>query len=146
MQARHELSSRSLHLLRLRPQSRLVLPEPSGPGSLRFEFKSNVTSATFECRFDDEDFGTCLQPLIVPSLGEGHHTFAVRAIDDGRADPTPATREFTTDLTPPAVADHRGPDLHDRIERPLRLRAPTTPTRPTAAPSTPRLPRTAHRR
>jgi hypothetical protein len=43
-------------------------------------------------------------------LVEGLHTFEVYAVDKaGNADPTPAARSFTVDLTPPTVAITQGP-------------------------------------
>jgi len=42
-------------------------------------------------------------------LAEGAHTFSVKARDAaGNEDPTPATRSFTVDLTPPALAAEAG--------------------------------------
>lgn len=68
-------------------------------------FASNDPWARFECRLDGATAYTpCTSPRTYTALGEGSHTFRVRAIDrDGLRDPTPATRSWVVDLTPPSV-------------------------------------------
>ena len=59
-----------------------------------------MTGATFECRFDGDDFAPCTAPLTRYGLALGAHTFYVRAVaPDGSRDPTPATRAFTLAVT-----------------------------------------------
>ena len=76
--------------------------------------------ATFQCRVDGAAFATCTSPLTTASLGDGAHTFDVRAIDAaGNVDATPRRRRSRS--TPPrptrrstrATADQRHhADLH----------------------------------
>ena len=67
-----------------------------------FEFVTGEADATFECRIDGAAFVACTSPFKAPSLADGEHVFAVRAVDDlGNPDPTPAERSFTIALTRP---------------------------------------------
>ncbi|MCB0828590.1 MAG: VCBS repeat-containing protein [Solirubrobacterales bacterium] len=76
-----------------------------------FGFSSPDGSAGFECSFDDQPFGACSGPGSHASpvpLAEGTHTFLVRSFDPvGNIDPTPASREFTVDTTPPETTQIR---------------------------------------
>ena len=56
---------------------------------------------TFECSVDGGPFEPCSSPRDVNGLADGNHTFQVRAIAGGIADPTPAERMFT--VSPPAL-------------------------------------------
>jgi hypothetical protein len=67
-------------------------------------------TASFECKLDNEaSFTDCSTPNPPPNdvksypgpLGEGSHTFRVRAVVGGVADPSPATRTWTVDTIPP---------------------------------------------
>jgi hypothetical protein len=83
----------------------------SGPdlkgSTAAFTFSSDLPDAAFKCRLDGP--GTkvgsaiaCTSPMSYPSLADGAYTFTVTAADlAGNADPTPATRTFTVDTTPP---------------------------------------------
>jgi large repetitive protein len=67
-----------------------------------FTFTSNEAGSSFECRVDAAVFAPCTTPFATAALGEGTHTFAVRAIDPaGNVDPTPATYSWLVDLTDP---------------------------------------------
>lgn len=60
--------------------------------------------ATFQCSLDGAGFSACTSPY-TPTLTDGAHTFAVRAVDTaGNIDPTPASRAFTVDSTPPTAS------------------------------------------
>jgi hypothetical protein len=76
-----------------------------------FTFRSEP-GATFTCRVDGGPFTSCTSPHTTGALGQGEHTFAVRADDvAGNRDETPATRTFFVDLTPPvAPAVVSGPE------------------------------------
>lgn len=59
----------------------------------------------FECSLDGSPFAACSPPAGYASLGDGTHAFAVRARDRvGNVDPTPATRTWTVDTTPPETS------------------------------------------
>jgi hypothetical protein len=76
--------------------------------SATFEFHSTELDSTFECRLDasspSDPFTPCSSPAAYSALGQGGHTFEVRAIDPaGNADPTPAPRTWTVDTLVPAA-------------------------------------------
>lgn len=66
-----------------------------------FEFTSPDATAGFECKIDMLAAGPCASPFTVTApLGEGNHSFSVWARDPvGNVDATPATFNFTLDLT-----------------------------------------------
>ncbi|MGC1166626.1 MAG: calcium-binding protein [Solirubrobacterales bacterium] len=85
------------------PQNRLGPPETlKGKAPKRkpqertakFTFSSNVPAATFECKLDRKKFKPCSSPAKAKRLKPGRHTFRVRAIAEGLADPTPAAWQF----------------------------------------------------
>ena len=79
---------------------------PSGPlTTTEVEFAFSVAAAEpnprFECRLDADAFAPCASPLAL-TVGQGAHTFEVRALDPvGNSDPTPATRTFAVDSLAP---------------------------------------------
>jgi hypothetical protein len=79
---------------------------PSGPtreASPTFAYHSTLPESTFECSVDNGSpaFGPCpAQPLA--ALADGAYTFRVRAISgESIPDPSPASRDFRVDTTPP---------------------------------------------
>ena len=69
-----------------------------------FGFGPSETGSTFECRLDAGAWGACTSPRSYTGLGDGVHTFDVRATDDvGNVDPTPASRTWTVDTSGAAV-------------------------------------------
>jgi hypothetical protein len=70
----------------------------------QFAFTNTNTcpGATFECSLDGAAFASCGSPATVGPLGEGSHTFAVRALDLVPQAGAAQSRTFTVDL--PAVA------------------------------------------
>ncbi|MEA2389868.1 MAG: large repetitive protein, partial [Thermoleophilaceae bacterium] len=67
-----------------------------------FSFSSNEAGSTFECRVDGTSFAPCSSPFTAGLLADGPHAFHVRATDiAANSDPTPATRSFKVDTTPP---------------------------------------------
>jgi hypothetical protein len=97
----------------LTPPETSITAGPSGlepVASASFSFSSNEPDATFACSLDGAPFAPCTSPFAVAGLGQGEHTFAVRAIDlAGHVDPTPATRTWTVDTIPPDVTISAGP-------------------------------------
>jgi hypothetical protein len=78
----------------------------------RFGYSSSDFRARFECSLDGGPFSPCPTYVerIEPALVDGPHSFAVRAVDQaGNADPTPASRSFEVDATPPRVRILSGP-------------------------------------
>ncbi len=66
--------------------------------------------ATFECALDAAAFAACTSPRMLTNLANGEHTFAVRVRDAvGNVDPTPATRTWVVDRTPPETTITAGP-------------------------------------
>lgn len=85
---------------------------PTGSTTATFTFFSPDAGAgaTFQCALDGSAFTACTSPQTYTSLSEAAHTFAVRVRDAvGNLDPTPATRTWTVDLTPPDTTITDGP-------------------------------------
>ncbi|MDP9442396.1 MAG: right-handed parallel beta-helix repeat-containing protein [Actinomycetota bacterium] len=92
------------------PPETTITAGPSGAtadDTPTFEFSSGEEGSRFACRVDAAPFGPCTSPYTTGPLGNGSHTFEVRATDPaGNTDPTPAARSFTVDVRPAmAVAD-----------------------------------------
>ena len=76
-----------------------------GSASATFAFSANSAGAGFECALDGAAFQPCASPYEATGLGDGAHTFAVRAAENGQVDNTPAQRTWTVDLSSPIVVD-----------------------------------------
>ncbi len=80
-----------------------------------FEFTSDDSGSTFECKLDGPgtttgSYAGCTSPNGFSSLADGSYTFSMRATDAaGNTDPTPATETFTVDATPPDTTITSGP-------------------------------------
>jgi hypothetical protein len=78
---------------------------PDSPTNLddaSFTYSSNRAGANFECRIDDAAFSGCpVNGQSYSGLADGAHTFEVRAVDAGVADPTPASFSWTIDTAVP---------------------------------------------
>lgn len=61
--------------------------------TLNFEFNS-PGAFSYECATDGGDYGSCTSPYVIPALGDGPHTFTVRAN-------VMETVQQCTDLGPP---------------------------------------------
>lgn len=77
--------------------------------SARFTFDSD-TGDSFLCKLDDTASRSCNEGSVTYSdLGDGFHRFTVTALRSGVPDPTPATRTWAVDATPPDTVIDGGP-------------------------------------
>jgi hypothetical protein len=85
----------------------------SGGGTFTFTGDDAGAGVTgYECRLDAEAFGDCTSPKAYTGLGNGSHTFYVRALDGaGNVDPTPASYTWTVDVVSPVVTLTEKPPL-----------------------------------
>ena len=73
--------------------------------SASFVFTSTEAGSTFQCSLDGGALANCTSPDNYAALAEGIHSYSVQATDAaGNTDPTPATHNWTVDLTPPVVS------------------------------------------
>jgi len=93
----------------------VLLSGPTGPvasTSATFTFVSPDAGpgATFQCSLDGAGYVACTSPRDLTGLAAGAHAFAVRVRDAaGNLDPTPATRAWVVDLSPPHTTISSGP-------------------------------------
>ncbi len=89
----------------LTPPNTVINSGPSGTvraDSVSFTFSASEAGSSFECSLDGAAFVVCSSPKTYPALGNGLHTFEVRAVDpSGNVDPEPAARAFTVDPNAP---------------------------------------------
>jgi hypothetical protein len=75
-----------------------------------FAFSSSEAGSDFRCRVDAGPYAACSSPHTTAPLADGSHVFRVRAIDPaGNTDPSPSSRSFTVDATPPQTTINSGP-------------------------------------
>jgi outer membrane protein OmpA-like peptidoglycan-associated protein len=80
--------------------------EYSSSAAASFGFAADDAEASFECRLDGTDWASCSSPQAYGPVGDGPHTFSVRAIDAlGNTDTTPASRSWTVDTSAPAAPE-----------------------------------------
>jgi len=80
---------------------------PSGPTastSASFTFTDTASPVTFQCALDGGPASSCSSPLSYSGLTQGSHTFAVNATATGKSTSSDATRTWTVDTRPPAIA------------------------------------------
>jgi arylsulfatase A-like enzyme len=95
------------------PPDTTITGGPNGPTAAttaQFTFTSTEPGGTFQCSLDGAPFSLCTSPASFSGLTETSHTFAVKAIDGaGNEDPTPDSRSWTVDVTPPDTSIDSGP-------------------------------------
>jgi hypothetical protein len=86
---------------------------PDGPTTstaASFVFSSPDGGTSFQCSLDGAPFTTCTSPAGYTGLGEGAHSFEVKAADAaGTVDATPASRAWTVDTIAPETSLDDGP-------------------------------------
>lgn len=85
-----------------------------------FTFNSSGEASSFECALDAGSYGACSSPKSYEGLAEGSHTFKVRAVGPGGADPTPAERTVEVRELAKAVSSVSILDDFGRQEVPLK--------------------------
>jgi tetratricopeptide (TPR) repeat protein len=80
---------------------------PSASAVASFSFSADGAGG-FECKLDDGAFKTCTTPVRYKRLGEGEHTFRVRATATGERGPATA-HVWRIDLTAPTTTITEGP-------------------------------------
>ncbi len=85
--------------------------DPSNSSTATFTYTSSEAGSTFQCKLDSGAFATCPSSGITYSgLGEGQHTFQVRAIDSSEnVDPSPAGYTFNIVLSSSSGSGSAGP-------------------------------------
>jgi hypothetical protein len=75
-------------------------PDPSDSSSASFTYASNEPGSSFECKLDSGEFSPCpTNGISYQGLGDGPHSFQVRAIDpSGNVDPSPSGYTFNVAL------------------------------------------------
>jgi len=85
----------------------MITSGPTGTvpaASAAFGFTATEDDVTYECSLDGAPFAACAAPVSFTNLGQGSHTFAVRASDlAGHTDASPASRTWTVDTVSPDV-------------------------------------------
>ena len=85
-------------------------PDVVTNGSASFGLSANESGVAYECSLDDGAYAACTSPAEYSGLGNGDHTFRVRATDAvGNVDQSPAAASWTVDL-PPDTEILDGPD------------------------------------
>lgn len=90
------------------PPETSLLAGPSGTtagGDAHFEFSGfdDYGEVSYQCRIGSSPFAACSSPVDL-TVGEGTWTFQVRSVDEvGNPDPSPATRTWKVDRTPPTT-------------------------------------------
>jgi large repetitive protein len=76
---------------------------PTNSTSAAYTFSDSEAGVSFLCRLDATAFAACTSPKSYSGLGQGAHSFQVKARDAAGNESAPASRSWTIDLTPPPV-------------------------------------------
>ncbi|MDQ1626846.1 MAG: large repetitive protein, partial [Actinomycetota bacterium] len=71
--------------------------------SATFAFSDSEAAVTYQCAVDGAAFAACTSPKAYSALGQGAHSFAVRAVDAAANVSTVATRAWTADTVAPTT-------------------------------------------
>jgi hypothetical protein len=88
-------------------------PSVTDSTSATFSFSDGDSSASFRCRLDGAAFAVCASPVTYSGLGEGSHTFRVKAVDPAGNESTITSFTWTIDLTNPIVTIDPASEPHD---------------------------------
>jgi hypothetical protein len=75
--------------------------DPSNDPSPSLSFSDADSTAGFVCTLDDGEPSACASPLTYSGLGEGTHTFGVKAVDPAGNESGVTSYSWTVDLTAP---------------------------------------------
>ena len=76
--------------------------DPTNATGASFSFSADEGGSTFECQLDGGGWSSCSSPKSYTGLGDGSHTFQVRATDAaGNTDLSPASFTWTVDTAAP---------------------------------------------
>jgi Bacterial Ig-like domain len=84
-------------------------PQYTNETTAKFSFTDADPLATFQCELDGGGFAPCSSGVSYSRLGEGAHTFEVKAVDDLLGESDPTTYTWTIDTTPPPPPAITGP-------------------------------------
>jgi hypothetical protein len=77
---------------------------PSPEKSPSFAFTASETGSTFACQLDAAAFAACTSPTSYAGVGDGQHTFTVRATDAAGNTGAPTSYTWTIDATGPTAS------------------------------------------
>ncbi|MBZ5572747.1 MAG: hypothetical protein LAO09_12825 [Acidobacteriia bacterium] len=104
------------------PPAPVITSKPNNPTnqtSASFSFSDTELGVSFFCQLDGSGFGACSSPKTYTGLGQGSHTFSVKAQDTAGNQSNAASFTWTIDTTAPP--------------KPVITSAPTNPTNQTSA-------------
>src|SRR6478609_1388430 len=78
-------------------------PNPSPTGSATLSFSDADPLVTFRCQIDGSAFSPCASPATYSGLGDGSHTFGVKAVDVLLSESDVASYTWSVDTAPPPV-------------------------------------------
>ena len=76
-------------------------PNPSATGTATLSFSDADPLATFRCQIDGAAFSLCTSPATYSGLGDGQHTFGVKAVDVLSNESAVVSYTWSVDTTPP---------------------------------------------
>ena len=85
------------------PQIVAAPADPSG-GAVQFDFTVAEIGAGTQCKLDAGEWATCTPPVSYTGLGDGSHTFSVRATDAAGNLSAAATHTWTVDAGIPSIS------------------------------------------